>query len=134
GLSPSAKIGRLTKGPRAQVSLSLAIAPDPELLILDDPTPGLDTVVRRDFLESMIHIIQRRGRTILFSSHILSDVERVADRIGVMADGVLRADCPTDVFKQQIRKIVLEFDRDPPPVTPWPGLVSERQVQSSREL
>src|SRR5262249_38598159 len=71
GLPPRAKIGRLSKGQRAQVSLALAIAPDPELLILDDPTLGLDTNVRRDFLESMIQIIQRRGRTILFSSHIL---------------------------------------------------------------
>ena len=82
-LSAKAKIGRLSKGQRAQLSLALAIAPDPELLILDDPTLGLDTNVRRDFLESMIQIIcSRRGRTILLSSHILSDVERVADRIG----------------------------------------------------
>jgi ABC-2 type transport system ATP-binding protein len=103
-------------------------------LILDDPTIGLDTVVRRDFLESLIQIIQRRGRTILFSSHILGDVERVADRIGVMVDGVLRVDCPTDYFKDTLRKVVLEFDRDPPP---WPaaaGLVCDRQVGRTREL
>ena len=87
------------------------MAADPELLILDDPTLGLDTVVRRDFLESLIQIIQRRGRTILFSSHILGDVERVADRIGILVDGVLRVDCPTDHFKESIRKVVLEFDR-----------------------
>src|SRR5262249_2812399 len=97
GLSPQARISRLSRGEQGQVSLALAIAPDPELLVLDDPTLGLDTVVRRDFLESIIHIIQRRGRTILFSSHILGDVERVADRIGVLVDGVLRVDCPTDV-------------------------------------
>lgn len=56
-LSPRSRIGRLSKGQRAQVSLILAIAPDPELLILDDPTLGLDTNVRRDFLESMILLI-----------------------------------------------------------------------------
>ena len=61
-----ARIKRLSNGERAQVSLALAVASDPELLILDDPTLGLDTVVRRDFLESLIQIIQRRGRTILF--------------------------------------------------------------------
>ena len=99
-LSRRAKIRRLSHGQRAQVSLALAVAADPELLILDDPTLGLDTVVRRDFLESLIQIIQRRGRTILFSSHILGDVERVADRIGVLVDGVLRVDCPTDHFKE----------------------------------
>ena len=84
--------------------MALAVATDPELLILDDPTLGLDTVVRRDFLESLIQIIQRRGRTILFSSHILGDVERVADRIGILVDGVLRVDCPTDHFKNSVRE------------------------------
>ena len=111
-LSPKRKIRRLSRGQQAQVALALAVASDPELLILDDPTLGLDTVVRRDFLESLIQIIQRRGRTILFSSHILGDVERVADRIGILVDGVLRVDCPTDHFKESIRKVLLEFRRD----------------------
>lgn len=61
-------IGRMSNGQRALVSLAIALAPDPELLILDDPTLGLDTVVRRDFLESMIQIIHRTGRTILMTS------------------------------------------------------------------
>jgi ABC-2 type transport system ATP-binding protein len=132
-LSRKAKIRRLSNGQRAQVSLAIAVASDPELLILDDPTLGLDTVVRRDFLESLIQIIQRRGRTILFSSHILGDVERVADRIGILVDGVLRVDCPTDHFKESIRKVVLEFGRAPPEFPACAGLVSSRQVGRSRE-
>jgi ABC-2 type transport system ATP-binding protein len=133
-LSPKAKIGRLSKGQRAQVSLTLAIAPDPELLILDDPTLGLDTNVRRDFLESMIQIIQRRGRTILLSSHVLGDVERVADRVGVMVDGVLRVDCPAEHFKRSVRKVVAEFGREPPALPPCPGLLSDWRVGTRREL
>jgi ABC-2 type transport system ATP-binding protein len=133
-LAPRAKISRLSKGQRAQVSLALAIAPDPELLILDDPTLGLDTNVRRDFLESMILIIQRRGRTILFSSHVLADVERVADRVGVMVDGVLRVDCPAEHFKRSVRKVVAEFTGEPPPLPPCPGLLSDWRVGSRREL
>jgi len=129
-----AKIRRLSNGQRAQVSLALGVAPEPELLILDDPTLGLDTVVRRDFLESMIQIIHRQGRTILFSSHILSDVERVADRIGILVDGVLRVDCPTDHFKQSIRKVVLEYTGDPPEFPTCDGLVSSRKVGTTREL
>ena len=78
------------------------------------PHAGLDTVVRRDFLESLIQIIQRQGRTILFSSHILGDVERVADRIGIMVNGVLRVDCPTETFRESVRKLVLEFAGYPP--------------------
>jgi ABC-2 type transport system ATP-binding protein len=133
-LPPRARLRRLSNGQRAQVSLAMAVAADPELLILDDPTLGLDTVVRRDFLESLIQIIQRRGRTIFFSSHILGDVERVADRIGILVDGVLRVDCPTDHFKESIRKVLLEFPDVPPEFPACAGLVSSRQVGRMREL
>ncbi|MFV0442723.1 MAG: ABC transporter ATP-binding protein [Planctomycetaceae bacterium] len=133
-LSPKKRIWWLSRGQRAQVALALAVAPDPELLILDDPTLGLDTVVRRDFLESMIQIIQRQGRTILFSSHMLGDVERVADRIGILVDGVLRVDCPTEHFKSAVKKLVLTFDG---PSKPWPtttGIVSDVAIGNRREL
>jgi ABC-2 type transport system ATP-binding protein len=134
GLSPRAKISRLSRGQRAQVSLALAIAPDPELLILDDPTIGLDVNVRRDFLESMVRIIQRRGRTILLSSHVLGDVERIADRVGILIDGVLRVDCPVEHFKQAVRKVVVEFGREPPAVPVCDGLLSDWRVGTRREL
>ncbi|HEY2840955.1 MAG TPA: ABC transporter ATP-binding protein [Pirellulales bacterium] len=133
-LSTRAKIRRLSNGQRAQVSLALALAPDPDLLVLDDPTLGLDTVVRRDFLESIIHLIQRSGRTVFFSSHMLGDVERVADRIGVMVDGVLRVDCPTDYFKTVLRRVVLEFVGTAPRFPACSGLVSQRQIGGRLEL
>lgn len=133
-LSRKQKVRRFSNGQRAQVSLAIALAPDPELLILDDPTLGLDTVVRRDFLESMIQIIQREGRTILFSSHNLGDVERVADRIGVMVDGVLRVDCPTDRFKALVKLVIVEFAGTPPPMTELPGLVSGLTNRNRWEL
>lgn len=127
-------LGRMSNGQRAQVSLAIAMAPNPELLILDDPTLGLDTVVRRDFLESMIQIIHQTGRTILMTSHILNDVDRVADRIGIMVDGVLRVDCPTDHFKDLIRRVVVEFDRPPEVPPPIRGMVSSRIVRNQLEL
>ncbi len=128
------RVRKFSKGQQAQVALALAVAPDPELLILDDPTLGLDTVVRRDFLESMIQVIQRGGRTVLFSSHILGDVERVADRIGIMVNGVLRVDCATDHFKESVRKVVLEYDGAPPPYPLERGVVSDRSAEQRREL
>jgi ABC-2 type transport system ATP-binding protein len=133
-LSGRAKIARLSSGQRAQVSLALALAPEPELLILDDPTLGLDTVVRRDFLESMIHLIQGSGRKILLSSHVLGDVERVADRIGIMVDGILRVDAPTETFKQSLRRVVLEFTGSVPSVPALAGLVNQRQFGGKLEL
>ncbi len=133
-LNRKQKVKHLSKGQHAQVSLALGIAPDPELLILDDPTLGLDTVVRRDFLESLIQIIQKKGRTIFLSSHVLGDVERVADRIGVMVDGVLRVNCPTDEFKQSIRRVVLSFDASPPSFAGCDGLVATHAEDRKLEL
>lgn len=130
----SRRLARMSNGQRAQVSLAIALAPDPELLILDDPTLGLDTVVRRDFLESMIQIIHQSGRTILLSSHVLNDVDRVADRIGIMVNGVLRVDCATEHFKESIRRVMVSFDRSPPATPDFPGLVSSRQLHNQLEL
>jgi ABC-2 type transport system ATP-binding protein len=82
----------------------------------------------------MIHLVQRQGRTILFSSHILADVERVADRIGILVDGVLRVDCPTDHFKQKVSKLVLEFPGRPPAFPGCAGLVQAWEVGRRLEL
>ena len=108
------KIKQLSSGMRAQLNLSLAMAIDPELLILDDPTLGLDTVARRQFLELAIDILQQDNRTILFSSHILSDVERIADRIGILVAGKLVVDCTLEELKTRITKLRLIFPEKPP--------------------
>ena len=108
------KVKELSMGMRAQLNLALAMAIDPELLILDDPTLGLDTVARRQFLELAIDIIQKNSRTILFSSHILSDVERIADRIGILAAGKLVVDCPLEELKQRVKKLRVIFGETVP--------------------
>jgi ABC-2 type transport system ATP-binding protein len=108
------KIKQLSSGMRAQLNLSLAMAINPELLILDDPTLGLDTVARRQFLELAIDLLQRDGRTILFSSHILSDVERIADRIGILVAGKLAVDCTLEELKNRVTKLRLIFPEKPP--------------------
>ncbi|MHC4836020.1 MAG: ATP-binding cassette domain-containing protein, partial [Planctomycetota bacterium] len=134
GLSKKKKIKSLSNGQRAQVSLALTMAPDPDVMIMDDPTLGLDVVIRRQFLEGMIHLIQKKGKTILFSSHILGDVERVADRIAVIEQGVLRADCTLDEFRQKIRKVHFVFEGDVPETIDIPGLLHKRQNHSHLEL
>ena len=108
------KVRQLSIGMRAQLNLSLAMAIEPELLILDDPTLGLDTVARRQFLELAIDVIQKQGRTILFSSHILGDVERIADRIGIIAAGKLVVDCPLERLKERVKKLRLIFPESAP--------------------
>ncbi len=132
-LSKKKKIKHLSNGQRAQVSLALALAPNPELLIMDDPTLGLDAAIRRQFLEGMIELIMRQGRTVLFSSHILGDVERVSDRIVVIDKGVLRANCSLEQFRKAIRKVVLRFTDSLPDEIEIEGLLhctrSEKQLE-----
>ena len=108
------KVKQLSTGMRAQLNLALAMSVNPELLILDDPTLGLDTIARRQFLELAIDLIQRDGRTILFSSHILSDVERIADRIGILAGGKLVVDCSLEELKNRVKKLQVIFPDTPP--------------------
>jgi ABC-2 type transport system ATP-binding protein len=108
------RVKELSIGMRAQLNLALALAIDPELLIFDDPTLGLDTIARRQFLELAIDLIQQQGRTILFSSHILSDVERIADRVGIIAAGKLVVDCPLEELKERVKKLRIIFPEAAP--------------------
>jgi ABC-2 type transport system ATP-binding protein len=108
-LDQNAKAGDLSRGERAGLSLAITLAPEPELLILDDPGIGLDPVARRSLLESMIYITRDSERTIFFSSHLLDDVERVADQIAILDRSVLRVLCPVDMFRASIREFMLHF-------------------------
>ncbi len=134
GLSKKQKIKYLSKGQRAQVSLALALAPNPELLIMDDPTLGLDAAIRRQFLEGMIELIMREGRTIFFSSHILGDVERVADRIIVIDEGVIRADCKLEEFQKSVIKVKMSFSESIPEQVDIEGLLHCKRGEKELEL
>ncbi len=97
-------ITKLSRGQRAQLGLVFAMAGDPEVLLLDDPAMGLDPVMRREFLEAMVDLLGREGRAVLFSSHILSDVERLADRVGILHRGRLIVDATLDDLKRRVQK------------------------------
>ncbi len=134
GLSKKQKIKHLSNGQRAQVSLALTLAPNPELLIMDDPTLGLDAAIRRQFLEGMIELIMRQGRTILFSSHILGDIDRVADRIVVLDKGVIRADCSIEQFRTAVKKVRFIFNQSSPQTVDIDGLLHLRRNDKELEL
>ncbi len=93
---------RLSRGQRAQVALIAAASSRPELLVFDDPAMGLDVVMRREFLDVMIDLLADQGASVLFSSHILTDVERMADRIGIIHDGHMLVDATMDDIKRRI--------------------------------
>lgn len=87
GLARSNKLRDLSKGQRARVGLLVAIAHRPELLILDEPSSGLDPIARSDILEAIIRTVSEDGRTVLFSSHLLDEVDRVCDSVAMMSEG-----------------------------------------------
>jgi len=89
GLDPAAKVGKLSRGKRAQAGLLIALAHRPDLLILDEPSSGLDPVVRRDILSAIIRTVADEGRTLIFSSHLLDEVERVADSVAMINNGAI---------------------------------------------
>ena len=109
------RISSLSKGMTAKLGLLLALAHHPDLLILDEPTSGLDPIVREDFLESVLQNHTSSNRTVLFSSHHVDDVERVADEVGIMVHGRLVVYGSPDELRARIKRIrvVLQDGRLP---------------------
>ncbi len=118
-LDPKARVCNLSRGQRARAGLLVALAYRPELLILDEPSSGLDPVVRRDILGAIIRTIADEGRTVLFSSH-LDEVERVADRIAIIHRGRIMLTSTVDDIKSSHRRLTLRFEQ--PHIEP-PALV-----------
>ncbi len=89
-LPPKKKIKALSQGMRTKFALALALAHDADLLLLDEPTTGLDPVFRRELLHGLSDLLQEEGKSILFSTHITTDLERIADWVTVIRDGEVR--------------------------------------------
>jgi len=109
GLEPGSVIRTLSKGQRARVGLVAALAHRPDLLVLDEPSSGLDPIVRRDILSAIIRTIADEGRTVLFSSHLLSEVERVADQVAMLHGGRLLFCEALDEVKTHHCRVTLRF-------------------------
>jgi ABC-2 type transport system ATP-binding protein len=108
-LDPAAKVSTLSRGQRAQMGLLLALAHRPDLLLLDEPSSGLDAAVRRDILAAVIRTVADEGRTVLFSSHLLDEVEYVADQVAFLHEGKLAWNGPLQEIKSQYRSFTLHF-------------------------
>jgi ABC-2 type transport system ATP-binding protein len=87
GLETSQRVGRLSGGQQAQVALTLALAKEPELLVLDEPVASLDPLARREFLNAVLEAAAEGGVSVILSSHIVSELERVCDYLVTLADG-----------------------------------------------
>jgi ABC-2 type transport system ATP-binding protein len=120
GLDPRARVKTLSKGQQAKLGLLAAQAHRPDLLLLDEPSSGLDPIVRRDILAAVIQTVAEEGRTVFFSSHLLEEIERVSDHIAMLHQGKLALCGRLDEVKARHRKVTFRFEtaQSRPPVVP----------------
>lgn len=112
---PNRRSSQLSGGMRVKLALALALAPRPPLLILDEPTAGLDPVARREFLDIIQHQSREHGRTTFFSTHLLNEVERAADRVGIIHRGRQRFEGPLSLLQNRVKRVTV------PRETPLPA-------------
>jgi len=103
GLREEHLVGRLSKGEAGKLMMLLALSTRPELLVLDEPTDGLDPVVRRDVLAAVLEYVSTNDASVLISSHLVHEQERVCDWIGVLDGGRLVAEMPMHAFKSELK-------------------------------
>lgn len=101
------RVASLSKGETGKLMMLLALAQQPDLLVLDEPTDGLDPVVRRDVLEAVLTYVSTNNATVLISSHLVHELERICDWIGVMDRGKLVAELPMQEFKDGIKRLTV---------------------------
>ena len=112
GLDTAKKIKNLSRGMRAQVALVAAVAHRPDLLILDEPSSGLDAVVRMDILNAIVRTISEEGRTVIFSSHLLEEVERMSDHVTMIHHGRIALDGPLESLSNAHHYINIRFSKN----------------------
>lgn len=105
GLDDGRVVGRLSKGEMGKLMILLALAQSPELLVLDEPTDGLDPVVRREVLTALLDYVAGRRASVFISSHLVHELERICDWVGVMDRGRLVAELPMQTFKNGIKRL-----------------------------
>jgi ABC-2 type transport system ATP-binding protein len=123
-LPPEKKVRQLSRGNRARLCLLLALSYNPELIILDEPTSGLDPIVRRDFIENIVAEISDEGKTVLFSSHIVEEVERVADYVGIINDGEMLLVNSVEEIKASYKRVRYATNGRRPEVAGVPGVLA----------
>jgi ABC-2 type transport system ATP-binding protein len=131
GVDVKARVGTLSPGERQKVAILIAIGFEPELLILDEPASALDPIARARFLDLLLELIQTENRTILISSHILSDVEKVIDHAIIMDRGRIVRDAAFDDLREEYARVRLTaLHGSLPAQLPFSGMVASQRNDS----
>lgn len=133
-LDPTARLRTLSKGQQAKAGLLIALAFRPDLLVLDEPSSGLDPVARRDILETILRSVGEEGRTVFFSSHLLDEVERVSNRVAMIHRGRIALCGDLDEIRQSHYFARVRFESPPAAPPDWEGLLEAKGAGSDWEL
>jgi ABC-2 type transport system ATP-binding protein len=134
-ISTKARVGSLSPGQRQKLAILLAIGFEPELLILDEPASTLDPVARSQFLDLLLHIIQTENRTIIISSHILSDVEKIIDHVVIMKEGAILRDCSFDELREGFCRVCIKaLQGELPAELPFANVLQCQRSNGQAEL
>lgn len=125
---PEQKIGQLSRGERAGFNLALALAQRPELLVLDEPTLGLDVVAKRAFLESLLHGNAADDCTVIYCSHQMEEIERVADNLIILERGKLKHMSAPEDFTARVSHWVADVPFKGPDPRTVPGLLEVQRL------
>jgi len=133
-LDPGQRVRHLSKGEAGKLGLLLALSHHPALLLLDEPTDGLDPVARREFTELLLEYVSDTGATVLISSHLVHELERFADRVGVMDGGRLVAETPLEALRGSIKRLRVEAAAGPGMLGPLPFTLLSREPHGREEV
>ena len=122
-LDPNDKVGPLSVGQRQKLAIILALGHEPELLVFDEPVASLDPVARRQFLRTLLDITGDRERTVLFSTHITSDLERIADRVAILKAGRIIYNDELDKLKDSVKQLRITSTSSLPAHLNVPGIL-----------
>jgi ABC-2 type transport system ATP-binding protein len=126
---PGQKVGQLSRGERAGFNLALALAQSPELLILDEPTLGLDVVAKRAFMESLMYSNVAEECTVLYCSHQMEEIERLADNLIILERGRLVNMSPPDEFVERVSHWIADVPFKGPEPSSIPGLLQVQRIE-----
>ncbi len=133
-LDKKQRIRTLSRGMKLKLGLIVALASEPELLILDDPTSGIDVPTRQDFLRGIIRELSEAGTTILFSTHLIHELERIVDHLSILQDGHLILDEDYQKIKNAAKRVRITFEDSVPEKIEIDGVLKEQREGNVADL